>query len=260
MNRIFRGLVQTRSVREADWILVTGDVTDRGRARSWEVFWDALTAAGVRDRTLVVPGNHDVSNLGIRPPARKKDRIAADLERARRGLDRGGQPTRFPWARKVEARVVLFGLDSSNPGNLSGVTNAVGEIGLRQLEALARLLGRYREAPVKIVALHHSPNIPQNRTARKRGLPTLSKMTRWGHEVPAFDRRALRLLCLTHRVRLIVHGHLHRVEDRRVQGVRIIGGPASTETHRGVCRFFEYSVLGTGGRVVPRLVSVTVTP
>ena len=39
----------------------------------------------------------------------------------------------------------------------------------------------------------------------------------------------MQLLAITHRVRLVLHGHLHRQEDRRVGGIRIVGAPASTQ-------------------------------
>ena len=63
---------------------------------------------------------------------------------------------------------------------------------------------------------------------------------------------ALRLLCLVAGVRLIVHGHLHRHEDRRVNALRIVGAPASTEPRAsagGRCLPFLAYELGASGRV-----------
>jgi len=261
MNAAFQGLIRTPHLQGADLLLVTGDVTDRGHGAAWRFFWRELEEAGLSDRCLITPGNHDVCNLGLRPPAPRPEMVAADLRRARKGLRRGDQPIRFPWARVVDPRVVVIGLDSSNPGNLTGATNAVGELGVAQLEALARLLPRFREVPVKIVTLHHSPNIPGAKAAGRRGVARMSAVVRWGHEVPTADRRALRLLCLSHRVRLIVHGHLHRAEDRRVNGVRIVGAPASTQPVDGErparYQVWSYTVQGAGGRVVPRLHTVS---
>jgi 3',5'-cyclic AMP phosphodiesterase CpdA len=260
MNAAFRALIRSPLLQRADLVLVTGDITDRGHGSAWRFFWRELEQAGLLDRCLVTPGNHDVCNLGLRPPAPRPDMVAADLRRARTGLRLGDQSIRFPWARVVDSRVVVIGLDSSNPGNLTGATNAVGELGVAQLEALARLLHKLESIPVKIVALHHSPNIPGTETAERRGVARMSAVLRWGHEVPTADRRALRLLCLSHRVRLIVHGHLHRPEDRRVNGVRIIGAPASTEPVGGESpsryQIWSYTVQGSGGRVVPKLHSI----
>jgi len=257
MNQVFRRLLQSRVVQSCNLLLITGDVTDHGDLPTWQRFWEDLADAKLTERTVVLPGNHDVCNLGVRPPKRRSKRIAADLVRARRGLRMGGQVTSFPFARLIDPRVVLFGLDSCNPGNLTGITNAVGELGFSQLETLARLLARHADVPVKIVALHHSPNIPRNRTARKRGVERMSRVERWGHEVPTFDRRALRLLCVTHRVRLLVHGHLHRAEDRRVNSIRIVGCPASTQPVSKALgrRFpvFQYDVNGEPARVSVKL-------
>jgi len=251
MNTAFRSLLGAKAVREADLVLVTGDVTDSGQLASWQVFWKAMKVAGLTERALVLPGNHDVCHLGVRVVSSKPAQAAADLARVRAGLALGAQPVRYPFVRVLDqGRVALFGLDSCNAGNPTGLTNALGQLSFAQLERLARLLHRHREVPVKVVALHHSPNIPAAETDRARELPPVHPVTRWGHELPADQRRALRLLCVTHRVRLVVHGHLHRAEDRRVNGVRMVGAPASTQPHGSGAerklRFYSYLVRGTG--------------
>ena len=190
----------------------------------------SLDAAGLASRCWVLPGNHDMCCLGVRTVRERRARASADLERVRTGLRLGRQHLRFPWVELFwGGRVAVFGLDSCNSGNLSVVTNAVGELGFVQLERLARLLRLHAGVPVKLVALHHSPNIPGEGTAERHGVPRMSALGRWGHEIPAGERRALRLLCLLAGVRLVLHGHLHRSEDRRVNGVRIVGAAASTE-------------------------------
>lgn len=220
--------------QNVDWLFVSGDVTDRGDIDSWHYFWKVIAEAGFRDRCLVVPGNHDACNLGLSLISRRESRQARRerLQRLRRGLDMGNQPIRFPWVQKIDKNIAVFGLDSANSGNISLLTNAVGSLGFRQLEALARLLKKHEETAIKIIMLHHSPNIPHQETEKKRSLAPTSKLARWGHEMPREDRRGLRLLAITQNVRLIIHGHLHRAESRKVNGVRIIGVPASTE--RGV--------------------------
>lgn len=232
MNAAFRAIVRAKPVRTADLVLVTGDVTDRGDLESWKVFWNAIDDAGLRGRILVIPGNHDVCSLGLRLPTGRTGYTRADLERALRGLRLGDQPTKFPWARRVDPRIAVFALDSNNLGNLSVATNAMGELGYFQLESFARLLRRHQDAPIKIVALHHSPNIPDGTTARRRNLPKMGPLATVGHQIPRDQRSALRLLCVSQGVRLIVHGHLHRREDRRVSGIRIIGLPATTQPIR----------------------------
>lgn len=232
MNQTFKSLMLSGALSDVDWLFVTGDVTDRGDLDSWHNFWDVVEKAGFSNRCLVVPGNHDACNLGLslRPIRETEKRGKERLRRLRRGLVLGKQEYRFPWVKTIGQNVAVFGIDSSNLGNLSVLTNAVGSLGFRQLEALARLLKKYKKIPVKIIMLHHSPNIPRQETEVKRGLSPTSKLARWGHEVPREDRRLLRLLAVTQNVQLILHGHLHRAENRRVNGVRIIGVPAATET------------------------------
>ena len=254
MNNAFRKIVASKPIQKSDLILVTGDVTDRGDIKSWEVFWDGVSSAGLTDRTHVIPGNHDVCCLGIRLPGKREAYKKTDLQKAIDGLKMGNQPTKFPWTLNPDPRVIVFGLNSNNLGNLNAATNAMGELDYYQLSSLASKLHKYRDIPVKIVTLHHSPNIPGAETARKRGQKQYSRLERLGHQIPEGQRQALHLLCITHRVRLLVHGHLHLVEDRRLGGVRIIGSPATTEPvskRKGNkdYQFYTYSVIGNGVRV-----------
>ena len=229
MNVAFRKIVVSPALQKSDLILVTGDVTDRGDLNSWKIFWDTVDKAGIKDRVRVVPGNHDVCCLGLRLPGLRKQYRQEDMEKVRKGLQMGGQPTKFPWAYNPDPRVVIFGLNSNNLGNFTALSNAMGEIGYYQLKSLAGLLHKFRDVPVKIIALHHSPNIPAADTAEKRGQRPFSMLEREGHQIPQEQRHALNLLCITHKVQLILHGHLHMEEDRRITGVRYIGALASTD-------------------------------
>jgi 3',5'-cyclic AMP phosphodiesterase CpdA len=247
MNVAFRKIVQSPPLQRANLILVSGDVTDRGEIDAWKVFWDALKTAGLANRVLVVPGNHDVCCLGVRAPW--DDGIQADWEKAVAGLRLGGQPIKVPWVRTPDPRVAVFGLSSNNLGNMIAATNAKGCVAYCQLQTLAEKLHVYRNVPVKIILLHHSPNIPEESTAIKRNQRPIGALERAAHQIPQDQRRALRLLCITHRVRLVLHGHLHMAENRRIGGIRIVGACASTESRAGQYHFVGYTVLGGGGQV-----------
>ena len=254
MNEAFRKIVVSKPVQKADLVIVTGDVTDRGDIESWKIFWDGINTAGLKDRTHVVPGNHDVCCLGARLPGKRKAYKEADLQKAVKGLRLGGKPTKFPWVINPDPRVVIFGLNSNNLGNLNAATNAMGALDYYQLSNLASKLHVHRDVPVKIVALHHSPNIPGTETARKRGQKPYSKLERLGHQIPEGQRQALQLLCIAHRVRLIIHGHLHLAEDRRLGGARIIGSPALTQpvsikVQNRNYQFYTYLVRGNGRQI-----------
>jgi 3',5'-cyclic AMP phosphodiesterase CpdA len=261
MNSTFRRLILAPQVQGADLVLVTGDVTDRGEEGVWELFWQELDKAGLTARCRVIPGNHDVCCLSLRGARPRRARAAGDLARVRKGLALRRQEASFPWVERFwGGRVALFGLDSSNSGNLSAATNAQGALGFVQLEKLARLLRATADAPVKLVALHHSPNIPGDEVAGQHGVERMTRLTRWGHEIPPWERRALRLLCLLSGVRAILHGHLHRSEDRRVNGVRIVGAPASTEPREGAVELRALTVSAASLRVTTAVHRVATGP
>ena len=256
MNAAFRHIVSHPEVQSLDRLLVTGDVTDRGDIEAWHVFWNTLSDSGLAAKAMVIPGNHDLCCLGLRFPSPDDQR--SDLARAAAGLRIGGQPTRLPWAHVPDERVVVFGLNSSNMGNSLLLSNAVGRLGYFDLKAFAALLHKHRDVPVKIVALHHSPNIPEQSTSERRGEPPTGGLDRLAMQIPQDQRRALLLLCIAHKVRIIAHGHVHVARNRRISGVRIVGAPATTEpASNGVYRFYRYDVQGEGGRVACSLKSLS---
>lgn len=60
-NRALADLLAVPQLGEADVLLFTGDLTDRGTAVSWRCFLDALEERGLSDRAVLVPGNHDLA-------------------------------------------------------------------------------------------------------------------------------------------------------------------------------------------------------
>jgi len=264
MNNVFRQIVKDEAIQESNLILVTGDVTDRGDIDSWRIFWDTIQEAGSVNKLLVIPGNHDVCCLDARLTVfNNKGYRKSDLRKAVNGLQMGNQPYKFPWVKVPCPRIAIFGINSNNLGNFSGIDNALGKLDYYQLEAFARLLWKHRDIPVKIVAMHHSPNLPKPETMKDRFGKDHHKMNRLFSGIPQDQRRTLRLMCLSHRIRLIVHGHVHLAEDRRVNGIRIIGAPPTTEpidkkTHTKEYPFYTYSIQGKGGRVVSKLNTVAI--
>ena len=184
-----------------------------------------------------------------------------DLKKATRGLQEGSQPTRFPWKKVINSQIVVFGLNSNNYGNWTPIDNAVGNLGDNQLDRLDVLLKEHRRTPVKIVALHHSPNIPQLLTAWSRD----EKITFFPDfmELPALQRRRLRDICRVRKVKCICHGHVHIARDRRVEGLRIIGANAATEPIKVLKKKKKYSIgcltiKGTSNRLYRKMVEVIV--
>jgi hypothetical protein len=64
-NRTLPLLFARPEVQQADVLLITGDVTDRGTQASWTRVLEALDAHGVRGKTILVPGNHDIAYISV---------------------------------------------------------------------------------------------------------------------------------------------------------------------------------------------------
>jgi hypothetical protein len=73
-NRAFAAVLDAPAIAKADLLLLTGDITDRGTAASWRAFFDLLDARGLADRTLLVPGNHDVAIIEALEPGHVVER------------------------------------------------------------------------------------------------------------------------------------------------------------------------------------------
>jgi 3',5'-cyclic AMP phosphodiesterase CpdA len=263
MNEAFRNIIKSQPIRDADLIIVTGDITDRGDIESWEFFWKEIKAAGLSDRVMVVPGNHDVCCLGARLSFTKKAYRQRDLEKVNNGLQIGKQPAQFPWVREYDKRVVIFGLNSNNLGNFTFLSNAKGKIGQDQLLSFAEQLYMHRHAAVKIVVLHHGPHITEETDVKKRGRKLMGKLMLTGRRIPNRQQRILLLLCLSHGVGLIAHGHVHKAEDRIVNGIRIVGAPPTTQpisrTHRSnTYQFYTYTIQGQDARVNTKLEKIQI--
>jgi Calcineurin-like phosphoesterase len=73
-ERLGRVLAQLAAIHAADpldHVLITGDMTDAGRASEWAEFLDALSAyPQLAARTIMLPGNHDVNIVDRANPAR----------------------------------------------------------------------------------------------------------------------------------------------------------------------------------------------
>jgi 3',5'-cyclic AMP phosphodiesterase CpdA len=221
MNANLLRLLRHGPIQEADLVLITGDISDRGELAAWNVLWSAVRETGLDlGKVLVIPGNHDAACLGLRRIRPK----AEDLAIVRAGLEKGRQRKRLPYLRLFAGdRVGVFTVDSVNAGNFNLIDNAVGRIGFNQLSKLGMLLRENSEIPCKLIALHHSPNIPLAATSKRRGEKATPFWQRAALQLDRVDRVGLRLLARTFEVKAILHGHTHDNLDRRVGGVRIIG-------------------------------------
>ena len=247
MNANLSRLLRHSAIQEANLVLVTGDVSDRGELAAWNVLWSAVRDAGLDIRKfLVIPGNHDAACLGLRRSRPK----AEDLAIVRAGLEKGRQRRRLPYVRTFAGGTVgVFAVDSVNAGNFNLIDNAVGRIGFNQLSKLGELLRENSEIPCKLIVLHHSPNIPRSATSKRRGEKATPFWQRAALQLDRVDRVGLRLLARTFETKAILHGHTHDNLDRRVGGVRIIGTRDSTVPQKSGLLSYKLYTFYSGSKI-----------
>ena len=232
MNDAFKSLLASRLIQAADHIVITGDITDKGDLKAWKKFQGYLRNAKLEQKTSFIIGNHDICDLGIIKwgftRKHKWDRIKRVRTNLKRRLAAIDSTYNYPWVKMLRDDIVLFGIDSNNAASTSDASNAVGEIGQKQLSSFASHLRKHADIPVKIVALHHSPNLAEKAKRVQHKSWFSRKYTRVTHQIPKGQRRCLRLLCKSHGVKRLIHGHMHEKDDRTLD-VRIVGVPSSTQ-------------------------------
>lgn len=230
MNKNFKQIINSQIVKDADFILITGDITDTAKIKAWKNFGRIINKAGIKEKLLLVPGNHDVSSFKWMPRIEVKNYLSKkDLNKYVKGLKTAELNYKdLPYVLTVNSDLVIIGLNSNNTGNSHFFTNAIGHISDTQFDKLKELLRKYNSKPLKLVVTHHSPNIPRRSTIKRRGDKHIKFIDRITLPIPRKQRRRLRDMCKEYDVKAILHGHLHSFEDRRVNNVRMIGVGAST--------------------------------
>jgi 3',5'-cyclic AMP phosphodiesterase CpdA len=261
-NRALAALLERPELRQADVVLITGDVTDRGTAGSWQRFREIITRADLADRVVLVPGNHDLSLIDPfghwRDPAahwRRNDRFGivqlANLLKfcesfawtggGRQGsVLRDGRPVAYAEAwRECEREVrllalfpvavtipgrdgVVFVLNSCTPVARHPATNALGRVGRNQYRRLDRLAAFFPQS-IKLLALHH--HVVRRLEERSHDLVDriVAKFTVLGDAPP------LVRFCRRHGIRAVLNGHRHLSYQLRLpSGTVLIAAPSST--------------------------------
>lgn len=194
---VLERLVEDPVLREADHVVVTGDLTNLGlrseivAARAW------LERLGDPRRVSLVPGNHDAYT--VRPGEAGHDAwapwIASDA-----GVGVAAQPVvgAFP-ALRFRGPVALVGLCSAHPTSVFKADGTVGEDQRRWLERVLADLGA--AGWCRVVLVHHPP-VDAGQHPRRRlndGAAVRDALARSGAE-------------------LVLHGHTHRTTLGRVEG------------------------------------------
>jgi 3',5'-cyclic AMP phosphodiesterase CpdA len=199
-----------------DDVLLTGDLTHRGRAEELATF--VRIFAPLRDRLLVVPGNHD--------------RLGDDVART------------MMWDRvEVERRPGLHvvRVDSTAPHNRA-LLDGHGALSVHDVERIAAALGDAPAGALVVLMLHHHllPLPPEGigeRLANLLGWPNAAELDR-GRELLARVRG---------RCDVVAHGHRHVASDLAFAGgrtLRVMNAGCTTELGR--VRIISHA----GGRVL----------
>jgi Icc protein len=178
-----REIVRALMIADVDHVVVTGDVTDGGRAHELAAFHRTFAPLLERGRVTVVPGNHD--RLG--------DDAGASFMSEKR-VDTVQIPGAF-----------LIRVDSTAPHNRTSVVAGHGDVCERVLDEISDALDQAPAGVLVAVLLHHHPVfLPEEgwleRLSRMVNLPFTLELT-LGDEIL---RRALG------RCDLVLHGHRHR--------------------------------------------------
>jgi len=194
--RVFRrdylDAVLAAAARNADHVVVTGDLTNMSLESEYEEAHRMLQAVARTVEVTVVPGNHDVYLPHVQREGRFSRHFSAffisDLPELAVDVPAG----RFPCVR-LRGPVAVIGLSSAVP---RPPFVSSGHLGRKQLDALARILAHPDVAcRTPIVLVHHDPMDSRFRLEQRR-----SGLT---------DARALRDALRNVARGLVVFGHVH---------------------------------------------------
>ncbi len=210
-----QGMCQSLIRKDVEHVVVTGDITNRGRWREWERFERAFAPLRELGRLTVVPGNHDRLNEDVGATLMPGGRV--EIER-HPGL-----------------HLVLF--DSTGPHNRSLLTSH----GQMSDTDVADILDAFEQAPSRSLAVlllhHHLVPLPHDSPAER-----LISWLGWGSGEELTLGRQL-LLALRGRCDLVLHGHRHdpvtvQVHTEPMRPLSLFNAGSSTEL--GHVRLFAH--------------------
>ena len=244
-------IVADAKAQKAGHFLVSGDLVNIGLPAEYESALRWLHTVGPPDRVSVVPGNHDVYVRLLSDPGVL--RWASYMHSDERGAALGGVPwpmpeadnadeglnAWFPYVRCI-GPVALIGLNSAEP---MPVGSARGRMGTRQLERLAVVLARAKQAGlVRLVMIHHPPLT--GLAPRRRAL---------------IDTAALEAVLREQGAELVIHGHNHRNMTNALGSIPVIGvASGSAECAHGNEPAGCYNLIRVSGTAAERKVALQV--
>lgn len=225
--KLLRALLRGRK-EGADHFVISGDLTEVGSDREFELFAQVLHEADLPiESVTIVPGNHDAYTT----PDGWRRALRGPL-RAFAGSSAGHE------VRRVDRdNVVFLPIDSTR---FQSIVRSGGEVTRGTAEALAVHLADPSLRNKAVVLVQHHPPFVHRPGALWQWIDGLRGCSR------------LLEILVKHPNVQILHGHLHKVVDRFV-GLgkhRVFGAPATVDDAEGAPRVRLYDVLK--GSLVPR--------
>jgi 3',5'-cyclic-AMP phosphodiesterase len=215
-------LLLARNELTADYVLISGDITDDGEG--YELIEAAFAPWAKAGKLLVVPGNHDIflfPPLGSRRPHVRREQKDAEYRSFAARL--GFSMTAGAWWRYLEdEKVMVVGLNSCERAQASFYRHngAIGDAQLRELREIAALPA-WREAKHRLLTLHHHV-VPLSPGVGRRAPPEMG--------MRLDDAKGVSSVLSEIGVDLVLHGHRHVSEERRPAGAKfkILAAPSLT--------------------------------
>jgi len=197
-------------------VIVTGDVTHRGRRAELELFRSAFAQLFEEGRMIVVPGNHD--RLG--------DDVAGELMGEARVLA------------EEHGSLFVVRFDSTGPHNRRWF-DSHGQMDEADMDAIRAAFERAPAGSLRVLLLHHHLlPLPDDHVfehlATRLGWPNARELARGEELVSRLEGRC----------DLVLHGHRHQPAEIEAGSLRIFNGGCSTGLQ--ACRIFA----AAGGELV----------
>lgn len=210
-----RAFVERVAREDVDHVVVTGDVTNRGRHEELLLFREIFAPLAASGRLTVVPGNHDRLGHDVAAELREGPRVQT---RTTHGLH-------------------LVRFDSTGPHNRSWLSGH-GAMSMTDIHQITEALDAAPAGHLAVLLLHHHPlPLPEDNTAE---LLSAWLGWRWTAEL---DLGWTLLRTTAGRCDLVLHGHRHRPRAFRLfedgpRPLQLFNAGSSTEL--GAARLFAH--------------------
>ena len=216
----FENLLEHLVSEQSDFVVMTGDVSNLALPFEFAEADRLFRQAGLRpEHTLVIPGNHDRYTMGADVGEAFEKHMARWLPDAFSRVDG------YPIVKKV-GPIALMALDTAVWR--TGIRDA-GLVNARQMERIADMLsGDELRGYWPVVAMHHPPFRRREGFYKNfmSGLVGADRFTR----------------AMTGRSATVLHGHVHALSRRRVEGLDVIGVPSASNDTGDPVRQLAYHV------------------